>query len=82
MWMESPYSPDDQLYDQKEKTSKMAQLSTIQALCCFIFGLRWLKKVIYVVLGVNEKGYRKILDFFVGGQNSVKPLQKRCQEVL
>jgi len=44
MWMESPYSPDDQLYDQKEKTSKMAQLSTIQALCCFIFGLRRLKK--------------------------------------
>ncbi|SFA52955.1 Transposase, Mutator family, partial [Parageobacillus thermantarcticus] len=25
---------------------------------------------IYVVLGVNEEGYREILDFFVGGQES------------
>jgi putative transposase len=28
------------------------------------------KEVIYVVLGVNEEGYREILDFFVGGQES------------
>src|SRR5690606_29376082 len=26
------------------------------------------KEVIYVVLGVNEEGYREVLDFFVGGQ--------------
>jgi len=28
------------------------------------------KEVIYVVLGVNEEGYREILDFFVGGKES------------
>src|SRR5690606_5640280 len=28
------------------------------------------KEVIYVVLGVNEEGYREILDFFVGEQES------------
>lgn len=28
------------------------------------------KEVIYVVLGVNEEGYREILDFFIGGQES------------
>ncbi|QXJ36790.1 Transposase, Mutator family [Parageobacillus caldoxylosilyticus] len=28
------------------------------------------KEAIYVVLGVNEEGYREILDFFVGGQKA------------
>jgi len=55
----------------------MAQPSTIQALFGLIFG--WLvretcdtveKEVIYVVLGVNEEGYREVLDLFVGGQES------------
>ncbi len=36
------------------------------------------KEVIYVVLGVNEEGYREILDFFVGGQESAY----RWQEIL
>ncbi|MBB3870417.1 transposase-like protein [Parageobacillus toebii NBRC 107807] len=48
------------------------------------------KEAIYVVLGVNEEGYREILDFFVGGQESaygwreiLKQLYKRgVKEVL
>lgn len=37
------------------------------------------KEVIYVVLGVNEEGYREILDFFVGGQESAYVWQEILQ---
>ncbi|KYD07751.1 hypothetical protein B4119_3502 [Parageobacillus caldoxylosilyticus] len=35
------------------------------------------KEVIYMVLGVNEEGYREILDFFVGGQESAYVWQRK-----
>jgi len=34
------------------------------------------KEVIYVVLGVNEEGYREILGFYVGGQESAHGWQE------
>ncbi|MED4953080.1 IS256 family transposase, partial [Bacillus cereus] len=39
------------------------------------------KEVIYVVLGVNEEGYREILDFFVGGQESAYGWQEILQQL-
>jgi putative transposase len=39
------------------------------------------KEVIYVVLGVNEEGYREILDFFVGGQESAYGWQEFLQHL-
>ncbi|MEB3750759.1 IS256 family transposase ISHahy7 [Geobacillus icigianus] len=39
------------------------------------------KEVIYVVLGVNEEGYREILDFFVGGQESAYVWQEILQNL-
>ncbi|NNU89010.1 IS256 family transposase, partial [Geobacillus sp. MR] len=39
------------------------------------------KEVIYVVLGVNEEGYREILDFFVGGQESAYVWQEILQQL-
>jgi len=38
------------------------------------------KAVIYVVLGVNEEGYREILDFFVGGKESAYGWQEIPQQ--
>jgi putative transposase len=67
----------------------MAYTSFIQALFRLIFG--WVvrktssrygkKEVIYVVLGVNEEGFRKILDFFVGGQESAHVWQEILQQL-
>jgi putative transposase len=39
------------------------------------------KEVIYVVFGVNEEGYREILDFFVGGQESAHVWQEILQNL-
>lgn len=39
------------------------------------------KEVIYVVLGVNEEGYREILDFFVGGQESAYGWREILQQL-
>jgi putative transposase len=39
------------------------------------------KEVIYVVLGVNEEGYREILDFFVGGQEIAYGWQEILQQL-
>ncbi len=39
------------------------------------------KEVIYVVLGVNEEGYREILDFFGGGQESAYGWQEILQNL-
>jgi putative transposase len=39
------------------------------------------KEVIYVVLGGNEEGYREILDFFVGGQESAYVWQEILQHL-
>ena len=39
------------------------------------------KEAIYVVLGVNEEGYREILDFFVGGQESAYVWQEILQHL-
>ncbi|MBB3908738.1 putative transposase [Anoxybacillus rupiensis] len=39
------------------------------------------KEVIYVVLGVNEEGFREILDFFVGGQESAHVWQEILQQL-
>jgi putative transposase len=39
------------------------------------------KEVIYVVLGVTEEGYREILDFFVGGQESTNVWQEILQRL-
>ena len=68
----------------------MAHSSTAQALFRLIFG--WFirkklrretveKEAIYVVLGVNEEGYREILDFFVGGQESAYVWQEILQHL-
>ncbi|MGY4111966.1 transposase-like protein [Aeribacillus sp. SP014] len=39
------------------------------------------KEVIYAVLGVNEEGYREILDFFVGGKDSAYGWQEILQQL-
>jgi putative transposase len=39
------------------------------------------KEVIYVVLGVNEEGYREILGFYVGGQESAHGWQEILQDL-
>jgi len=39
------------------------------------------KEVIYVVLGVNEEGYREILNFFVGGQESAYGWREILQQL-
>lgn len=39
------------------------------------------KEVIYIVLGVNEDGYREILGFYVGGQESALGWQEILQDL-
>jgi putative transposase len=39
------------------------------------------KEVIYIVLGVNEEGYREILGFYVGGQESSHGWQEILQDL-
>ena len=39
------------------------------------------KEVIYIVLGVNEYGYREILGFYVGGQESALGWQEILQDL-
>ena len=39
------------------------------------------KEVMYVLLGVNEEGYREILDFFVGGKESAYGWQEILQQL-